>query len=190
VLFLDKDSDQVVVLGREGHLLKAHDSSYSVYPLERRAIAYSLATDPSPVWKRLGNATRFQGMLEMMVFLLVRLMTWEFIPSAEKLFHSQSSRSHKSLILVQSALAMVRPSLSLLTPKGWPVGLVTKGLLKIGCLRTSTWEVGLVFTRLALTFNQDPIILFQKEQVVFWSLGAAKSQLMSWFLGPLPWTRS
>ncbi len=85
---------------------------------------------------------------------------------------------------------MACPSLSLITPRGWPAVLVTSGLLKIGCLRTSAWEVSSVFTRLALTFNQDPRILFQKEHVVFWNLGAAKNQLMSWFLGPLLWTGS
>ncbi len=70
-------------------------------------------------------------------------------------------------------------SLSPLTPRGWPATLVIRGLLKIGCLRTSGWEVGSIFIRPTLTFNQDPNILFQKDQVVFWSLGVVKNQLMS-----------
>jgi hypothetical protein len=66
VLFLDKDFDQVVVLGKEGHLLRTHgsdevvggspiefygldqvngDFSYLVYPLKRGMVAYSLNTD-------------------------------------------------------------------------------------------------------------------------------------------------
>jgi hypothetical protein len=85
---------------------------------------------------------------------------------AERLFHSMYSWSHKFFILVHAALVMARPSLSPLTPKGLPIKLMTMGLLKIGCLRTSACNVGLVFARLALTFSQDPRMLFQNEKVV------------------------
>ncbi len=67
MLFLNKDSGQVVVLGREGHLLSAHssdeavggglaefygldqvkgDTSYMVYPFKRGVVACSLVVDP------------------------------------------------------------------------------------------------------------------------------------------------
>jgi hypothetical protein len=72
----------------------------------------------SLVWKQLEKASRFQEKLKMMVFLLVRLMTWEFILSVKRLFHSLSFRSHRSFILVQPALVMARPSLNPFTPKG------------------------------------------------------------------------
>jgi hypothetical protein len=120
-----------------------------------------------PVWNRLGNMAGFQGMLEMMMYLFVWLITWEFIPSAERLFHSMSSQSHKSFILVHLTLAMACPSLNPLTPKGQLTTLMTRGLLKIGYLRTSTCDVGLVFTRPTLTFIQNPKMFFQNEQVVF-----------------------
>lgn len=78
----------------------------------------------------------------MMVSLLIRLMTWEFILSVGRLFHSLSSQSHRSFILVQLTLVMVHPLLNLLTPKGLPIALVTRGLKNIGCLRTSASVVG------------------------------------------------
>jgi hypothetical protein len=115
-----------------------------------------------------------------MISLLAQLIMWEFILSVGRLFHSMSSWSHKSFILVHPALAMARPSLSPLILKGWLAELVTRGLLKIGCLRTFACNVGLVFI---LTFKQDPNMFFQNEKVVFWNLG---QQIASWciyFLG-------
>jgi hypothetical protein len=70
---------------------------------------------------------------------------------------------------------MARPSLNPLTPKGRLTKLMTKGLLKIGCLRTFAYNVGLVFERLPLTFSQDLSILFQNDKIIIWSLGATNS---------------
>ncbi len=97
---------------------------------------------------------------------------WEF-------FHSLSSESQRSFILVQLALAMAHLSLRPLTPRGWPVMLVMRGLLKMGCLRTSAWDAGSVFTRPTLTFNQEPKILFQNKQVVFLIWGWQRANLCS-----------
>ncbi len=85
---------------------------------------------------------------------------------------------------------MAHRALRPLTPRGWPAVLVMRGLLKMGCMRTSAWDVGSVFTRLALTFNQEPRIFFQNEQVVFKNLGATKSQFMSGVHGPLSCIKS
>ncbi len=83
---------------------------------------------------------------------------------------------------------MARPSLKPHTPKGWPVVLRMKGLLKMGCLRTSAWDAGSNFVRPTLTLNQEPRMLFQNEHFVCLNLGVAKSQFMSGMLGPLPCT--
>jgi hypothetical protein len=37
------------------------------------------------IWKRLEKAAGFQGMLFMIMSLLLQLMTWKFIPNAERL---------------------------------------------------------------------------------------------------------
>jgi hypothetical protein len=55
----------------------------------------------------------------------------------------------------------------------------------MGCLRTSTWDVGLDFARLTLTSSQQPRMLFQNEHFVCLNLGAVKSQFMSEMFGPL-----
>jgi hypothetical protein len=118
----------------------------------------------SPILKPLGNAVGFQGMLKMMISLFVRLVTWELISSAKKLFHSLSSWSHKSLILVHPALAMAYPSLSPFTLKGRLAELVTRGLLKISCLRTFTCDVGLVFAR---PMSHSTKVCFSKTSMLF-----------------------
>ncbi len=115
-------------------------------------------------------------MLEMMAFLLVRLMMWEFILSVGRLFHFRSSKSHKSLILVQLTLAMAPPSLILFTPKGWAAILETKGLLKIGCPRTSAWEVGLVFQNLPSCLTRIPEYVSRKKRV-FLEFGGGKEPI-------------
>jgi hypothetical protein len=74
----------------------------------------------------------------------------------------------------------------MLVMKRLPAMLVIRGLPKMGCLSTSTQDVGSVFTRLALTFSQAPRMLLQNEQGVFLSLGAMKNQFTSKVLGPLP----
>jgi len=53
-----------------------------------------------------------------------------------------------------------------------------KGLLKMGCLRTSVWDAGSDFARPTLTLNQEPRMFFQNEHFVYLSLGVAKSQFM------------
>ncbi len=78
---------------------------------------------------------------------------------------------------MQLALVMARPSLNLLTLKGWPVVLVTRGLLKIGCLRTSAWELGSVFTRPAFTFNRAPINTFLERVGCFLEFGGDKKPI-------------
>jgi hypothetical protein len=85
---------------------------------------------------------------------------------------------------------MARPSLSAFTLKQRPTKLMTMGLLKIGCHRISTWDVGSVFAKHFLTFSQDPRMFFKNEKVVLWNLGASNSQLMFLFLGPFQWTES
>jgi hypothetical protein len=54
-----------------------------------------------------------------------------------KLFHVLPSGSQRFLILVQPKLAMVRLSLKPHSPKGRLVMLKMRGLLKMGCMRTS-----------------------------------------------------
>jgi hypothetical protein len=83
---------------------------------------------------------------------------------------------------------MARPSLRPHTPKGWPVVLRMRGLLKMGCLRTSAWDVGSDFVRPTFTLSQEPRMFFQNEHFVYLNLGATKSQFMSKMLGPFPCT--
>jgi hypothetical protein len=147
-----------------------------VDPCERGKVTHCLATNPVTSFEAagefnrvsrdarddelLGNSTGFQGMLKMMISLLVWLVMWELISSVRRLFHSLSFWSHKSFILVHPTLAMAHPSLSPLMPKGWPIKLVTRGLLKIGCLRTSACDVGSIFAKHVLSFSQDPRMFF------------------------------
>ncbi len=133
----------------------------------------------SPTYIRLEYDARFEGMLVVMISLLVLLKTWEFNRRAGKVFHFLSSRSQRSFNLVQPDLAMVFFSLRPLAPRGLLVVLVMKGLPKMGCLSTATWDVGSVFTRPTLTFSQAPKMFLQNEQGVFLSFGVAKSQFMS-----------
>jgi len=121
MLFLGKDFYQVVALEKEGHLLRAHSSNeavggnlakfdgfdqireesrHLVYPRERGEVTCSLVVDPIASLEMVGKVIRFHGMLEMMIYLLVLLITWEFISNVGRFFYSLSSRSHRSFILV------------------------------------------------------------------------------------------
>jgi len=124
----------------------------------------------------------------MTISLLFLLVAWWVNRRAWRLFHALPSWSQRSLIRVQPELAMARPSLRPLTARGWPVVLRMRGLLKIGCLRTSAWNAGSDFARPTLTLSQEPSMLFQNEHFNFLNLGAAKSQFISGMLGPLPYT--
>jgi len=139
VFFLGEDFDRVITLRKEGLLLRAHcfdkavggdpvkfyglnqvggDSVTRYIHMKGAWLSAALLLIQSPIWKQLEKASGFQGWLEMIVFLLVQLMTWEFISNAGRLFHSLSSRSHRSFILVEPTLAMAFPSLSPLTLGG------------------------------------------------------------------------
>jgi hypothetical protein len=52
-----------------------------------------------------------------------------------------------------------------------------KGLLKMGCLRTSAWDAGSDFVRPILTLSQDPRMHFQNEHFNFLSLGRQRANL-------------
>jgi hypothetical protein len=80
---------------------------------------------------------------------------------------------------------MARPSLRPLIPRGKPVVLRMRGLLKMGSLRTSAWDAGSYFIRPTLTLSQEPRMLFQNEHFNFLDLGEAKNQFISEMLGPL-----
>jgi hypothetical protein len=67
---------------------------------------------------------------------------------------------------VHPTLAMARSSLNPLTPKGWLEELMTRGLLKIGYLRTFAYDVSSVFAKLAFTFSQDPSMFFLNKKVI------------------------
>lgn len=80
------------------------DSFHSVNASEGGDLACCLAVDLiSNLEKQFGNTAGFQGMLEMMMSLLVQLMTCEFIWSAERLFHSVSSWSHRLKVFYSGA---------------------------------------------------------------------------------------
>jgi len=79
-----------------------------------------LVVDPVPNFEVVGKCSWVPKDVRDDDVPACSLMTWELIPSARRLFHSLFSWSHKSLILVHPALAMVRPSLNPLTLKGRP----------------------------------------------------------------------
>ncbi len=68
--------------------------------------------------------------------------------------------------------------------------LVMRGFLNIGCLSSSALMVDSILHMPCFMLSQAPIMLFHNEHGSLLSLGAAKSQLMSWVLGPMPWTGS
>ncbi len=62
-----------------------------------------------------------------------------------------------------------------------------RGLLKMGCLKTSAWDVGSDFVRPTLTLSQEPRMLFQNEHFNFLSLGRQRANL---YLGCLALCRA
>ncbi len=65
-----------------------------------------------------------------------------------------------------------------------------KGFAKIGCLSHSAALVGSDLLKPDLTLIHALKILFYREHGGRLSLGAEKSQFISWVLGPKPWTGS
>ncbi len=100
---------------------------------------------------------------------------WKLTPSAERPFQSCSSRSQKSLTLVQPALASAFPSLLPLSPRGLLSVLVMRGFLNTVCLSSSEVLVGSDLHRPGLTLNQAPSTFFHREQGGLLSLGAENS---------------
>jgi hypothetical protein len=125
-----------------------------------------------------------------MISLHRLLEGWKFIPRAERLFQSYVSGSWKSLTLEQPELANALPSLLPLRPSGLRSWLVMRGFPNTGCLSSFALMVSSVLHRPYLMLSQAPNMLFHNEHGSLLNLGATKSQLMSWVLGPMPWTGS
>jgi hypothetical protein len=65
-----------------------------------------------------------------------------------------------------------------------------RGLLKMGCLRTSAWDAGSNFVRPTLTLSQEPRMFFQNEHFNFLNLEVANRQFISEMFGTGRWTWS
>ncbi len=144
--FLYKDPDWVVALRGEGHPLRAHRSnkatvgnllkfdglhsvgrnpSYMVHPCKGGIVAKSPITDPISSLKPVGVCCRVPRNASYDDFLISSIdnVIWR----VRRLFHSMSSGSQRSFILVQLDLEITHLSLRSLTPRGWLVVLIMRG---------------------------------------------------------------
>jgi len=115
---------------------------------------------------------------------------WWLIPKFEKPFHFLFFGLHKSLIREHPECAKAHPSLRSFTPNGVPFVLRMDELPKSGYLNTLVVFVGSDLVKPDLMFSQVPTMLFHIEHCSLFSLGAARSQLRSRLVGPLPWIGS
>ncbi len=144
----------------------------------------------SPTWMWLSCSSGRHGILAVMMSLHLLFEVWWLIPSSDRPLQSLFSGLQRSLTREHSECAKAHPSLRPLTLSGVSLALSMDGLPKSGCLRISSVVVGSDLVRPSLTFSQALMVLFHIEHWSLLSLGAARSQLSSGLVGPLPWTGS